>query len=62
MVPATYVAEDGLVGYQWGGDAFGPVKAGCPSVGSRSGWVGKQGEEGWDREVFRGEMRRGDNI
>ena len=45
MVPATYVAEDGLVGYQWGGDAFGPVKAGCPSVGSRSGWVGKQGRE-----------------
>ena len=29
MAPATYVAEDVLVG----GEALGPVKAWCPTVG-----------------------------
>jgi hypothetical protein len=33
-----------------------------PGQGSRSGWVSDQGEGGWDRQVFRGEMRKGDKI
>jgi hypothetical protein len=67
MAPAAYVAEDGLVRHQWGGEVFGPVKARCPSV-----------RECQDREMglgglvrvcvgdgiggFGGEMRKGDNI
>ena len=52
-----------------GGEALGPVKAqwmpqcrGMPEQGSRSGWVGEQGEGAWDMVVFRGEMRKGDKI
>jgi hypothetical protein len=33
-----------------------------PSHGTGNGWVREQGEEGWDRGVFRGEMREGDKI
>jgi hypothetical protein len=29
---------------------------------SGSAWVGEQGVEGWDGEVFGGEMRKGDKI
>jgi hypothetical protein len=32
IAPATYVAEDGLVGHQWEERPLGPVKALCPSV------------------------------
>jgi len=45
MVPAAYVAEDGLVGHQKGGEALGPGKAGprqCRGMsghGGRKGWV-----------------------
>ena len=43
--PAIHVAEDGLVGHQWGGEALGPVNAGSSSVGdARAGkgeWVGE---------------------
>jgi hypothetical protein len=52
-----------------GGEALGPVKALCPSVvecqsqGSRSGWVGEQGEERAKGEgFFQGEIRKGNNI
>ena len=30
--------------------------------GSRSGWVGEQGDVVWDREIFGGETRNGDKI
>jgi hypothetical protein len=30
--------------------------------GSRSEWVSEQGEAGWYRGVFGGEMRKGDKI
>ena len=33
MSPAAYVAEDGLVEHHWSGEALGPVKAQCPTVG-----------------------------
>jgi hypothetical protein len=29
-----------------------------PGQGSRSGWVGEQGEEGWDRGFSEGKLRR----
>jgi hypothetical protein len=29
---------------------------------SRSGWVGGQGEGGWDRGVFGKEMKKGEKI
>jgi hypothetical protein len=32
-----------------------------PEQGIRSGWVNDQGERGWDRVVFGGKMRKGDN-
>jgi hypothetical protein len=32
-----YVAEDDLVGHQWGGEALGLVKILCPSVGECQG-------------------------
>jgi hypothetical protein len=49
MAPATYVAENGLVGRSSvGGEALGPVKVRCPSVGECQGeeagvggWVGE---------------------
>ena len=50
-----------------GGEDLGPVKVLCPSIrgmpgpGSRSGWAGEQGEGGRD-SVFRGAIRKGDNI
>jgi hypothetical protein len=53
-----------------GGEALGPMKAVCPSVGemsrpgSRSGWVGEQGEGGGDRGrvFFIREIRKGDTF
>ena len=55
MAPAAYVAEDGLVGHQWGGG--GPWSGegamhqckGIPGPESGSGWVGEQGKRGADR-------------
>ena len=59
MVLASYVAEDGLVCQpSMGGEALGPVKVLCPSVGGKPGpesgsrWVGDQGEMGEDRRFF----------
>jgi hypothetical protein len=44
-----------------GGEALGPVKALCPSIGSR--WVGEQRrEEGIRGGGFQRETRKGDNI
>ena len=37
MAPVAYIAENGLVGHQMGGEALGPVKALCPSVGECQG-------------------------
>jgi hypothetical protein len=54
-----------------GGEALGPVKARCPSVGEYQcqeaevgGLVSKEkGEyEGEGMEIFRGKTRKGDNI
>jgi hypothetical protein len=49
------------------GEALGLVKALCPSVGEcqdRKAGVGElmRLRGGWDRRVFRGEMRKGDKI
>jgi hypothetical protein len=50
------------------GEALGIVKAQCPSVGglsgqgSGNGWVSVQGDRGWDKGVFRVEMRKGGKI
>jgi hypothetical protein len=50
---AIYVAEDGLVHHQYGGEALGPVKALCPSIGECQdpewewmGWVAGLGGSG----------------
>ena len=40
MAPATYVAEDDLVGHQWEGN---PVKALCPCVGECQGQEAGEG-------------------
>ena len=50
MAPATYVSEDGLVNDQWEERPWScevsmPQCRGMPGPGSRSGWVGEQGEE-----------------
>jgi hypothetical protein len=51
-----------------GGEALGPVKALCPSIGeclgqeAGVGGVGEQGEQGERIGVFRGETRKGDSI
>jgi hypothetical protein len=48
-----------------GGEALGPVKVLCPSIGecqgpgSGSGWVGEQGEGERDREVSEGKLGKG---
>jgi hypothetical protein len=39
-----------------------PQSRGIPGQGSRSGWIGEQGEGEWDRGVFEGEMKKGDKI
>ena len=44
MAPATYVAEDGLVGHLFGGEALGSVKDRCTSVGECQG---KEAGSGW---------------
>jgi hypothetical protein len=51
LAPAAHAAEDGLSWTSMGGEALGPVKAPCPSVGDArarngSGWVGEQGDGG----------------
>ena len=67
MAPAAYVAEDGLVGHQWGPLSYEscmPQCVGMPGPGSRNGWVDEQGEGERDRGrvFFGGETRKGDNI
>ena len=52
--PAAYVAEDGLVGHQWEERPWSyegsmPQCRGIPGSGNRCGWVGEQGDGGWDR-------------
>ena len=50
--PTTYVAEDGLVGYQWE-EAPDSLNA---RTGKQSGWVGEQGEGRWDRGFSEGKL------
>jgi hypothetical protein len=64
MAPAAYVAEDGLVGHQWKErplvlEGLMPQCRGMPGPGSRSGWVGEQGEGGRDRGFSEGKPRKG---
>ena len=47
-----------------GGEALGPVKALCPSIGecrtrNRSGWVGEQREGGGNRGFLEGKLGKG---
>ena len=65
--PATYVAEDDIVGASMRGEALGLVKALCPSVWECqyrevgvSGLVSR-GREDWIGD-FGGEMKKGDKI
>jgi hypothetical protein len=49
MALSAYVAEDGLVGHQWEErplvcEVSMSQYRGMPGPGSRSGWVGEQGE------------------
>lgn len=45
----------------WSCEGWLPQDRGMPEQGIRSGWVNDQGERGWDRVVFGGKMRKGDN-
>ena len=51
-----------------GGEALGPVKVLCTSVGKCLGqgsgnlWVGEKGDGGEDRGFMEGKTRKGDNI
>ena len=51
-----------------GGEALGPMKVLCPSVGECQGqevglgWVGEQGGRGRGKGVFGGEIKKGENI
>ena len=62
MAPATYVAKDVLRDINerrgpW--SCEGPQCRGMLGQGSRSGWVGEQGEEGGDREFSEGKQGKG---
>jgi hypothetical protein len=67
MAAAAYVAEDGLVGHQWGERPSvlrrlcAPQYRGKPGPGMGVGGLGSRGgREGfW---VFRGDTRKGDNT
>jgi hypothetical protein len=67
MAPATYVAEDGPCLSSMRGEALGPVKALCPSVGEcqvQEAGLGGLGSRG-SREGIGGfgeETRKGDNT
>jgi hypothetical protein len=67
MALAAYVAEDGLISHQWRRGPWScegsmPQYRGMPGLGSRSGQVGKQGQEGGDKSFCEGETRKGDKI
>jgi hypothetical protein len=60
----AYVAEDGLVGHQWDKSSWScegsmPQYRGMLGPGSRSGWVGEQGEGTWDRGFSEGKPGKG---
>ena len=59
MALAAYVAEDGLVSHQLGGEALGPVKDLCPSIWEChnqewSGWLGSRGSGEGIGDFWRG--------
>jgi hypothetical protein len=56
----AYVREDGLVVHQMGGEALGPVKGLCPSIGEgqdQEAGVGGLGAGGWEEGI--GDFQRG---
>ena len=57
----TLSGINGRIG-PWSCEGWLPQDRGMPEQGIRSGWVNDQGERGWDRVVFGGKMRKGDNI
>jgi hypothetical protein len=65
MALAAYVAEDGLVGHQWEERPLAlqrlymPQYRGMPGPGSRSGWIGEQGEGGENRGFSEGKPGKG---
>jgi hypothetical protein len=64
MKQATYVAEDGLVHYQWEERPLVLQRLFAPIYGNArtrngSGWVEEQGEGEGDREFSEGKLRKG---
>ena len=64
MAPATWVAEDGLVGHQreerpWTHEGSWLQGRGMAGQGSRGGWVSEHGEGGWDRGLSEGKWGKG---
>ena len=65
VAPAAYVAKDALCRSSTGGDTpwscggSMPQCRGMPGSGSRSGWVGEQGERGGDRGFWRRKPGKG---
>ena len=64
MAPASYVAEDGLVGHQFEEKTLDLRRLdgqcrGMPGQGNRSGLVGEQGEGRQDRGFSEGKLGKG---
>jgi hypothetical protein len=65
MTLAAYVAEDGLVFSSMGGEALGPVKVLCPSIGEcqgqevRVGRLGSRGSGEGIGDFWKGNQERG---
>ena len=58
MAPAAYIAEDGFEINErrgpWSLEGMILQYRGIPGQRGRSGWVGEQGEGGWDRGFLEG--------
>ena len=50
------------MGGPWSFEVLMSKCRGMPGPGSRSGWVGEQGEREWDRGFLEEETRKGNNI
>ena len=65
MVLAAYVAEDGLVAQQLGGESLDPMRLYASSIGECQGQeagVGGLGEGGKGERIFREKSRKEDSI